>query len=85
MMGQAVDQQDRLFYEFNLDERVPATHLLRRIDAVLDLSWLRGELKPYYSHLRLPLDRSRVDDPHAAGWLLLFRPLGAPAVPRGRA
>ena len=54
MMGQAVDQQDRLFYEFNLDERVPATHLLRRIDAVLDLSWLRGELKPYYSHTGCP-------------------------------
>ena len=54
MMGQAVGQQDRLFYEFNLDERVPATHLLRRIDAVLDLSWLRGELKPYYSHTGCP-------------------------------
>jgi hypothetical protein len=35
MMGQAVGQQDRLFYEFNLDERVPAGHLLRRINAVL--------------------------------------------------
>ncbi len=54
MMGQAVGQQDRLFYEFNLEERVPANHLLRRIDAVLDLSWLRGELKPYYSHTGCP-------------------------------
>ena len=54
MMGQAVGQQNRLFYEFNLDERVPANHLLRRIDAVLDLSWLRGELKPYYSHTGCP-------------------------------
>ena len=54
MMGQAVDQQDRLFYEFNLEERVPANHLLRRIDAVLDLSWLRAELKPYYSHTGCP-------------------------------
>ena len=50
MMGQAVGQQDRLFYEFNLDERFSSDHLLRRIDAVLDLNWLRGELKPYYSH-----------------------------------
>ncbi len=33
---------------------VPADHLLRRIDAVLDLSWLRGELKPHYSHLGCP-------------------------------
>ncbi len=54
MMGQAVGQQDRLFYEFNLEERVPANHLLRRIDAVLDLRWLRGELKPYYSHTGCP-------------------------------
>jgi transposase len=53
-MGQAVGQQDRLFYEFNLKERVPANHLLRRINSVLDLSWLRGELKPYYSHAGCP-------------------------------
>jgi len=50
MMGQAVGQQDRLFYEFNLDERIPVNYLLRRIDAVLDLSWLRAELSPFYSH-----------------------------------
>ncbi len=54
MMGQAVGQQDRLFYEFDLDERVPANHLLRRIDAVLDLSWLHRELQPYYSHTGRP-------------------------------
>ena len=33
---------------------VPAGHLLRRIDAVLDLSWLRGEMKTHYSHLGCP-------------------------------
>lgn len=54
MMGQAVGQQDRLFYEFNLDERIPANHLLRRIDAVLDLTWLRAELSPFYSHTGCP-------------------------------
>ncbi len=54
MMGQAVGQQDRLFYEFNLDERIPANHLLRRIDAVLDLTWLRAELLPFYSHTGCP-------------------------------
>ena len=54
MMGQAVGQQDRLFYEFNLDERIPTNHLLRRIDAVLDLSWLRPELSPFYSHTGCP-------------------------------
>ena len=54
MMGQVVGQQDRLFYEFNLDERIPVNHLLRRIDAVLDLSWLRAELSPFYSHPGCP-------------------------------
>ncbi len=53
-MGAALGRQDRLFYEFCLDEVVPADHLLRRIDAVLDLSWLRGELAPYYSHTGCP-------------------------------
>ena len=54
MMGAALGRQDRLFYEFCLDERIPADHLLRRIDAVLDLSWLRSELAPYYSHTGCP-------------------------------
>ena len=54
MMGQAVGQQDRLFYEFNLEDRIPANHLLRRIDAVLDLSWLRADLWPFYSHTGCP-------------------------------
>ena len=43
MIGQAVGQQHRLFLEFNLDEWVPSDHMLRPINAVLDLSWLRGE------------------------------------------
>lgn len=54
MMGPAVGQQDRLFYEFNLEDVIPSNHLLRRIDAVLDLSWLRGELAPFYSHTGCP-------------------------------
>lgn len=54
MMGAAVGRQDRLFYEFDLEEMVPGDHLLRRIDAVLDLSWLRAELAPYYSHTGCP-------------------------------
>jgi transposase len=54
MMGAAVGQQGRLFYEFDLDEIVPEDHLLRRIDAALDLSWLRGAMPPHYSHLGCP-------------------------------
>ena len=47
MMGPAVGSQDRLFYEFNLEDIVPTDHLLRKINDVLDLSWLRAELSPY--------------------------------------
>jgi transposase len=54
MMGEQLDRQDRLFYEFCLDDVVPADHLLRRIDSVLDLSWLRSALSPYYSHTGSP-------------------------------
>ena len=49
MMGEPVGQQDRLFYEFDLEDMVPGDHLLRRIAAALDLSWLRGEMKTHYS------------------------------------
>ncbi len=54
MMGAPVGRQDRLFYEFDLEDMVPSDHLLRRIDAVLDLSWLRDELEAHYSHLGCP-------------------------------
>ncbi len=54
MTGEQLGRQDRLFYEFCLEDRVPTDHLLRKIDAVLDLSWLRAELKPFYSHTGRP-------------------------------
>ena len=54
MMGEPVGRQDRLFYEFDLEDMVPGDHLLRRIAAALDLSWLRGEMKAHYSHLGCP-------------------------------
>ena len=54
MMGQHSGSQDRLFYSFNLDSHVPADHLLRRIDRVLDLSELRQHLAPFYSHTGRP-------------------------------
>ena len=44
LMGTKGDDQDRLFYSFNLDKHVPADHLLRRIDRFLDLSGLRRHL-----------------------------------------
>jgi len=50
MMGERPGRQDRLFYEFCLEDRIPPDHLLRRIDSVLDLSGLRAERAGYYSH-----------------------------------
>ena len=54
MMGRREDRQRQLFYQFNLDEVVPPDHLVRRIDAVLDLGWVHKELAPYYSHTGRP-------------------------------
>jgi hypothetical protein len=44
MMGQQSGFQEQLFYEFRLDDWVPPDYLLRKIDAVLDLSALRHVL-----------------------------------------
>ena len=54
MMGRREDRQGQFFYEFDLDEVVPPDHLVRRIDAVLDLGWVHKELAPYYSHTGRP-------------------------------
>ena len=36
MMGERMAMQDRLFYEFRLEEHVPAGYLLRIIDRFVD-------------------------------------------------
>ena len=54
MMGKKAGDQNQLFYSFNLDKHVPADHLLRRIDRFLDLSELRRQLEPFYSHTGRP-------------------------------
>ncbi|SCA55694.1 hypothetical protein MTBPR1_110133 [Candidatus Terasakiella magnetica] len=56
MLGAQVGQQDRLFYKFNLEDVVPKDHLVRKLDAVLDLSWLRSELSPFYKSYRASLN-----------------------------
>ena len=40
MMGRREDGQGQFFYAFDLDKVVPPDHLVRQIDAVLDLSWI---------------------------------------------
>lgn len=54
MMGELPPDQNHLFYDFCLDQRVPSNHLLRQIDQVLDLDDLRQHLSDYYSHTGRP-------------------------------
>jgi transposase len=56
MMGRQTADQARLFYEFHLEDRVSAAHLLRRIDifAAAALADLRQKLADHYSHTGRP-------------------------------
>jgi transposase len=56
MMGRQTGDQSQLFYLFNLEERIPAGHLLRRINPVVTgvLAGLREKLAPVYSEIGRP-------------------------------
>ena len=54
MMGRREGGQGQFFYSFDLDKVVPADHLVRQIDNVLDLDWVHRELARYYSHTGRP-------------------------------
>src|SRR5450755_3639099 len=54
MMGHIGGNQNRLFYSFNLEDHVPASHLLRGIKQFFDLTDLRAYLAPFYSHTGRP-------------------------------
>jgi transposase len=51
MMGRQTTDQARLFYEFNLEDRVPKNHLLRRMNGIVSsaLAGIHAELEPFYS------------------------------------
>src|SRR6187549_1888947 len=49
MMGDRLVMQESLFYQFRLDDHVPADHMLRAIERFLDLNALRRHLAPFYS------------------------------------
>ena len=58
MMATKGSDEDRLFYSFNLDEHVPADHLLRPMALFLDLSEMAA------------INRTRRESySGAAGWL----------------
>ena len=56
MMGRQTGDQSQLFYMFNLEERIPDRHLLRRINPIVTsvLGELREKLKPFYSEIGRP-------------------------------
>jgi transposase len=56
MMGRQTGDQSRLFYMFNLEDRIPLRHMLRRINPVVTrvLGELRAQLRPFYSEIGRP-------------------------------
>ena len=56
MMGRQAVDQSQLFYLFNLEQRIPADHLLRRINPIVAwvLADLRATLAPFYSDIGRP-------------------------------
>ena len=56
MMGRQTVDQSQLFYLFNLEQRIPQRHLLRRIDPIVAriLAELRAKLEPLYSEIGRP-------------------------------
>jgi transposase len=56
MMGRQTGDQNQLFYMFNLEERIPARHLLRRINPIVTrvLIDLRTKLESFYSDIGRP-------------------------------
>jgi transposase len=56
MMGRQTGDQSQLFYLFNLEGRIPAGHLLRRMNPVVSrvLADLREKLAPFYSDIGRP-------------------------------
>jgi len=56
MMGRQTVDQRQLFYLFNLEERIPAGHLLRRVNPIVArvLADVREKLAPFNSEARRP-------------------------------
>src|SRR3954462_5022894 len=56
MMGRQTGDQSQLFYLFNLERRIPAGHLLRRINPIVTgvFSDLHEKLAPFYSDIGRP-------------------------------
>ncbi len=63
-------RQETCFIPGSLSDYVPEDHILKRVHAVLDLSWLAEEVKDLYAEGGWPCIRSRAHGARDAGWLL---------------
>ena len=56
MMGRRKRDQGKLFYEFRLEDRIPKSHLLRRMNVFVTaaLADLHKELSPFYAEIGRP-------------------------------
>ena len=82
MMGRLDRDQGQFLYCFNLEEVVAEDHLVRAIAAVLDLSWVYGELAPYYSRFGRPsLDPALMIRMLIVGYVFAIRSERAGVVP----
>jgi hypothetical protein len=48
MLGQRERRQEELFISGSLESLIPEDHILKRVDRILDLSWLEEEVKGAY-------------------------------------
>src|SRR5215472_17624525 len=87
MMGRQRGDQSQLFYVFNLEERIPDRHLLRRINPIVTgvLQETSRKAEALLQRDRPAFDRSRAHAADADRRVLLRRPLRAQAVRGGRA
>jgi len=67
MIGKKKSSQPTLFIPGSIEDFIPNDHILKKVDRVLDLSWLRAEVAPLYCE-----DNGRPGiDPEAAARLML--------------
>jgi transposase len=54
MMGERLEMQESLFYEFRLEDHVPPDHLVRSIDSFVDCWVLRQPLASFHDSTGRP-------------------------------
>ena len=48
MIGRQNRQQQQLFIAGDIQQFIPDDHILRRVDRIFDMSWLREEVRDNY-------------------------------------